>query len=423
MKIILCLGVAVLAALLAESSGLAGNPKGVAISLEEAFERALEYSPHLKAAEGGIGVAEANVQQARLVPNPELEWEGEEIAGSRPLISEAEHTLVLSQTIELGGKRSARTQRAESEIELAQAKLESLRLDLKANVASSYLEVSVAQKALALFGESIRLADSLSNATQLRVDAGAAATVEALRSRVAVTHIRLDSTRAASDWRSAKKSLASLWGLTEPDFEFVTGTLPPLTPVPRDGDLLALSETVPQLRVRRIEIEASRRDLAVAKSLGTPDLSIAAGPRFTTENGSKSFVLGVSLPLPLFNRNQGAIASATQTITVAELEHEAALVEWKSNVVSTLTAMEAAYNEAMTITDTMIPQASTVFQEIDRGYREGRFTYLELLTAEQDLINARERLLDVDSEYHHHRIEVERLIGRSLQELEESDAQ
>jgi cobalt-zinc-cadmium efflux system outer membrane protein len=109
MKTFVCLGVAFLVALLAESYGVAGSSQGTTVSLDDAFARALEYSPQLKAAAERIGVAEAQVRQARLIPNPELEWEGEETTGSRPLISESEHTLLLSQTLELGGKRSART--------------------------------------------------------------------------------------------------------------------------------------------------------------------------------------------------------------------------------------------------------------------------------------------------------------------------
>lgn len=392
----------------------AQSPGNSVLALEEAIERALGENPRLQAAARRIDIAAGQVRQARLIPNPEIGWQGEEITGDRRGFGEAEHTFILSQVIELGGKRSARIKSARSGVSIAEIDLESLRQDVLAKVTTQFTVAALAQRRLVLINLSIGLAEELRAAAQAKVDAGAAPTAEAIRAGVAVSNARLDSVLAHSEWVNAKTALAAVWESSAPDFDSVRSELPRAVGVPVLSSLLPLLEENPDMRRRTESIQRARLSLNAARALAVPDLTISAGPRFLADDRSQTFVLGVSVPLPLFSRNQGRIARSQSAIREAEWEHRAVVIELRSRLSEALQNMRTAVNAIKTMRDDIVPAATAAFEEIQRGYRQGRFDYLNLLAAQQDLIAARMRHLDALSDYHRQRIDVERLIGSPI---------
>ena len=394
-----------------------------ALTLPEAIARTLAHNPELKVAAQEIRIAEADIRQARLRPNPEIEWEGEDISGSMEGLGSSAHTIVLSQTIELGGKRSSRTKRAEAHVAVAEAGFEAVHLNVLAELAARFTRALVAQRRVGLRITGIHLAEELKRAARERVAVGAAATVEAIRADVAVSNARVDSVRASSEALNARRELAAMWAGAEPDFDSVTGDLPPRTLPPAVSELLRAENETPHLQRWSAATQRARDDLAAVRASAIPDITVSAGPRFFAENGNRTLVFGLALPIPLFNRNQGAVNGARRVIEQAEWQYDAARTQWQSRLLTTHEEMTATYSEATTIDNELIPQAQAAFEELQRGYRQGRFDYLDLLAAEQDLIAARERLLDAHGDYLMRRIEIESLIGRNLEELEDSNAQ
>ncbi|HUU44943.1 MAG TPA: TolC family protein [Acidobacteriota bacterium] len=393
----------------------------IALTLTEAVARTLAHNPDLKIAAQDIRIAEADVRQARVIPNPEIEWEGEDISGSMGGLGSSAHTIVLSQTIELGGKRSSRTRQAESHVTVAEADFEAAHLDVLAELAARFTRALVAQQRVELRIAGIRLAEELRDAAREKVAVGATATVEAIRADVALSNARIDSARGWSEATNARRQLAAMWGGTEPDFDSVTGDLPTCAPPPDVSVLLRAGDETPRVRHWSAAMQRAQNNLAAERASAVPDITISAGPRFFAENGNRTFVFGLSLPIPLFNRNQGAVVGARRKIEQAEWQYDAARTQWRSDLLTTHEEMTAAYNEATTIAEQVIPQAEAAFIEIQRGYRQGRFGYLDLLAAEQDLIAARERLLDAHGDYLMRRIAIECLIGQTIDDIGEHD--
>lgn len=392
----------------------AQSPGEAALSLEEAMGRALSANPRLQAAAQRVDIAAGQVLQARLIPNPEIGWMGEEITGDRRGFGQAEHTLVLSQVIELGGKRLSRIRSARSGVSIAEIDLESLSRNVLARVTSLFTVAALAQRRLVLINESIRLAEELRAAAQERVDAGAASTAEAIRAGVAMSNVRLDSSVVHTDWMNAKTALAAMWEAAEPDFDSVRTDLPRVVGAPAASRLLPLLEENPDIRRGTASIKRARHSLHVARALAVPDLTVSAGPRFLANDRSRTFVLGLSVPIPLFSRNQGEIARSQSAIREAEWEHRAVVIQLRAGLSEALQNMGTAAIAIETIRDEIVPAAIAAFEEIQHGYRQGRFDYLDLLATQQDLIGARMRHLDALSDYHQRRIDVERLIGAPL---------
>lgn len=408
------LGVTATIVLTGTSVAVSQAPRTNALSFKEAINRALTESPRLKAAAARIEFATGQVQQARLVPNPAFEWSGEEITGDRRGFGETEHTFALSQLIELGGKRSARIRHAQSGAGVAAIELESRQADVRANVTSLFIETAMAQRKLGLMSESIRLAGKLRSSAEERVMAGAAPEVETIRADVALSNVRLDSVIAHSGWMNAKTALAATWGANEPDFDSVSTALPEVTPPPGLPSLLAALNENPDLRQWEAELQRARSGLRAVRSLGMPDLTISAGPRYLASDNSHTFILGLSVPLPLFNRHQGDAASARSAVRDTEWQRIAANVNARSALSAAHTSMQTAFGAVATMRDVIIPAAESAAEEMQRGFRDGRFTYLDVLSSQQDLMHARVRYIETLSNYYQRRIDVERLIGSPI---------
>ena len=134
--------------------------------------------------------------------------------------------------------------------------------------------------------------------------------------------------------------------------------------------------------------------LGATRAMAKPDLTVSAGTKLIGENNRTGFVFGVSLPLPLRNRNQGEIVSGLHSVAQAEWAREAALLEARTELSVAYELMTMALSEVGTIQETILPAAEQAFDEIRRGYQHGLFSYLDVLTAEDDLIQTRARLID-----------------------------
>src|SRR5690606_13361923 len=140
-----------------------------------------------------------------------------------------------------------------------------------------------------------------------------------------------------------------------------------------------------------------------------PDVTLSAGYRHFTASGDGAFVGGVSVPLPLFDRNRGAVAAARVRLLAADDERDAALVDARAVLAEAHGALAAAYAEATTLRAEALPRAEDVAARIEEGYREGKFALLDVLDAQRTLAAVRARYADALAAYHAAAAAVDRL--------------
>ena len=217
--------------LLAASVAVAGEsrlnePTGV-LTLRQALALALSRSPELAAFDYDIRIGEARILQAKLLPNPEAEFTGENIAGSGDYAGgqRSENTLLLGQLIELGGKRRARVREATVGRDLAGFDYETKKREVFLKTAEHFVDLLAAQRRVALNEELVRLADEFFPAVVKRMEAGKASTLEKTRFDVAVASARIDLEQARRDVLAARQRLAAQWGSTRPRFASAVGDL------------------------------------------------------------------------------------------------------------------------------------------------------------------------------------------------------
>jgi len=157
----------------------------------------------------------------------------------------------------------------------------------------------------------------------------------------------------------------------------------------------------------------------VARSKATPDLILSGGVRYLNETKESAFVVGVSLPLPLFDRNRGGILEAHARLTKAEFERRAAEVRVNTMLAEAYQNLVSATNEVTTLHNEILPAAEEVFQATQEGYRLGKFGFLDVLDAQRTLFETRGRYFEALATYHKAVADLERLSGEELHTVPE----
>jgi cobalt-zinc-cadmium efflux system outer membrane protein len=382
-----------------------------ALTLEEALRRALENHPGLGAASSEVEAAEGRVQQAGLRPNPEIGVELENFSGDLEGTSESELSVLLSKRMETGGKRGARLAVARADRSAAGQDLRAARLDLVRDVQSDFVLALAAQRQLGLAEETLAISREVAATAQRKVEAGALPVVEAARARVAVSTAEIERERARDIVRSALERLAVNWGgRSVPDR--IQGDLDSLSAVPTADTLITRLPENPDLARWIYQADVQRARLRLERTLRAPDLDLGGGYRHLAADDRGTFLLGLSVELPLLNRNQGAIREAAAEINRTSFEQERTRRALERNLRDQTARLRIAQAEVRGLRRSVLPGAQEVYEGVRQGYEQGRFTYLDVLEARRFLAQANEAEIAALSELEQSRIEIDRLTGQ-----------
>ncbi|MBI5506187.1 MAG: TolC family protein [Deltaproteobacteria bacterium] len=377
---------------------------------------ALARNPELAAFSWDVRIAEAGQLQAGLRPNPVVTLEPQDLTGSGGYSGggRSEITLQLGQLIELGGKRSARMKTASLARDLAGWDYETRRIVVFSQTAQDFLDVLGDQHRLALAEESVGLAQQVVGTVAARVKVAAAHAEEATRAEVALASVRIERDRIERTLVAGRQRLAANWGNTQPRFDRVEGELDCVVQIPALEQLSQKLAQNPELARWATEISQREAALELERAKAKPDITVGAGYRRNEESGDNTLVLGVSIPLPSFNRNQGNIQEAEYRLAGTQEERRASELRVTTALQQSYQALAAAQAEISALKQTVLPGAQRVFATVSEHYREARYSFLEVLDAQRTLFAARSQLLRSLVDYHRAVLAIERLIGEPL---------
>ncbi len=195
------------------------------------------------------------------------------------------------------------------------------------------------------------------------------------------------------------------------------GALDVAREVPLFEMIASFIERNPDVARWRDEMALRRADVALEKAARIPDPILGIGSRRLRDLGANALTAGISIPLPLFNRNQGAIREAEYKIKEAEEAQRAAAVLAHHMVADAYQRLSLAYEEALALRDEILPAARESFVATQEGYREGKFDLLTVLDTQRTFFEATNQYIDALETYHVTRAEVERLIGTPLSDI------
>lgn len=391
----------------------AAEEQDTALSLQEALYQAAHHNPELQSYSLEIRAREAESLQAGLRPNPLVTFETENVFGSGPFsrIDAAESTLSISQTVEMGKKRLLRRQVADAETEIAQRDFDRAKADILARTSNAFFAVVAAQERRRLSEDLLDLATRVLTAAQERVAAGRGAQTETIRPRILVREQQLALDKAHRELAASRGALAALMGREKADFGPAAGDLSDFLATPDPKDLDRLLSDSPQIARQLAESERHQRTIRLEQARRIPDLDIEIGARYLRESEDVALILGVSIPLPLFDRNQGAIAAARSRAAQASANERSARLQSQAAFLATHQEMSAARAEAEALRDDIFPASRQALELAEYGYRAGKFGLMEVLDAQRTLVEAQEQYLESLSTFHRASSEMNRLLG------------
>ena len=387
--------------LLTALRGQAQEPPPAALTLASTLQRAVENNPTLAAQRYNERAAEALIEQAGLRPNPTLDVEMENFAGSGRVrgVDSLETTVQASQTLERGGKRGKRVALAGREREAAASEFAVRRAEVLAATAAAYVELLAAQQRLSLAGEPLKLARDTVAAVEIRVKAAVAPPAETARARAALASAQAEYARAEASLASARAALAAQWGGNSADVSGVTGRLQVPAVLPSEETFLAKLAAHPRLALQQSIIAGRRANLELEQAQAAQDVTVGGGVRFLREGNDAAFVAGVSVPLPFRNRNQGNIRAARETLTGAEQSVRAVEIELRVAFTAAWQDMTAAHTAAQNLRRDALPATEEAYLAVRRAYEQGALPLIDVLDAQRALVALRRELLDAEAGY------------------------
>jgi outer membrane protein, heavy metal efflux system len=409
--------VAVLAA-----TDIAQAQLGAEVTVDELVARALTDSPDLRAARAEIDAAVGRLQQAGLRPNPMLE-----LGGQKALSPDNNVMIGLTVPLDLNGRKEGRVGVAERELQMKRAQVRDRERRLAADVRTKAGELLAARRGLAVTDDLLTVNRDALRLVQHRVSQGATPPLE--ESLMLVEVNRLDATRQmlASRVDIVALQLKALAGMAPDAPLALRGDLAPSEPLP------ITDEAVRQALTARPDLEAARADVAMGaakirkeRAEGRWDASVNVGYQrqdfgfdlngITSTGGTRPiqdvfhyFGAGVSIMLPVRNRNQGNIAAASAEAQAAERRLQFAELTVRQEVAAALAQYEAARRSLEIYERGVRDIATRNLSVVRQTYALGRGTLLDVIAEQRRYIDIENGYTDALRQVYDARVEIDRV--------------
>ncbi|MEN7973094.1 MAG: TolC family protein [Verrucomicrobiota bacterium] len=372
------------------SISVAGIGDPGALTLDRALELARKNSPELRAAQIHAQATKSAMAASGRWENPKLEFEAEGLGGDMDPYQDAEYMLGIMQKFPIGGKlekerEAARHAAGASGHEAAERELEVLE-----KVRKAFVELLAQQETDKVRAEQEELGRALVKVAQRRLETGAGSELEVVQAELVLEETILSQTCCFGDLEAARVRLASLMGVPVKELALLTGSF--YEPVlPED---LAVDDACPQLQ--RLEAKASqlRSEALRARAGDVSDLSLGAGYKHDAREDISTFVFSASVPLPFSRRGRAEHAAGILRSEALMEEREYRRMELMRELATGVALFTGAMAEVDLMKNKLMPKAEEAYELSRSGYEAGRFSWLELIAAQQSLAEIRIRYID-----------------------------
>lgn len=414
--LVLCIAV-----LLLSPSVLAQKPEQEnTLTLASAIKRSLAKNPAFKVFTLRQISLDGQQQTQALTPAYQLGFEVENFAGSGELqgFDSAEFTVSLSSVIEMGGKRDARMGIGSHRSAMLAAENKITALNLLAEVTRRYIGVLTAQEDLILANKATQLAEEALVAVEKRTQAGSTPKAEIKRAMAVVGNTRLIAATKTQQLSASKFSLALLWNEkwneSSPSFSTVAGNLYHFSDDITFEKLYAKVKQNPAQLAFASEERLKSAQLRLAKSQSSTDIQWTLGIKQLQDIGDTALVAGFSVPLFSSSNNTGAIISAQAERDEVQARKATALLQLHNQLQQAYSSRKQAIYTANNLRKIIIPLLEEALAETKIAYQRGLYSYLDYLSARQELLNAKQALIASASAALLFGADIEQLIAEPL---------
>lgn len=386
------------------------------ITLYSALQRTLAENPELQIFQFRKKSLEGALAAASLRPVKSLAVELENFSGSGEFngFDQTELTVSLSSIVELGGKREARMDIVNRRVNRLEAQRQADSLDLSGEVTRRFIDVLSAQHRVALAETADKLAREALSAVKARARAGASADVDVKRALAAAaqTHLTVSSEKQRLSY--VKVALASLWGDSLPDFSRVSGDLYSFNHDISFDTLYHQVEQNPAVLVFASEQRLKDAQLRLAQTQSRTDISWSVGLRRIQATDDTAIVAGFSVPLFEKQRNRGALVSARAAREEVAVQRKAKLLTLRAQLYRAYSSRRQAIHIVADLRNNIVPALEQVLEETRQAYERGRYSYIDYVSARQELLSARRALIDAAAAALRYGADIEQLTAVAL---------
>ncbi len=370
-----------------------------AYSLEDVLGAVRAASPEIRTAALEAVAQQHEARQAGLWTNPVLSLEVEDFGGNRfgggsPLsgFDSAETTLSIGQTFRLGNKRRAERRAALARAALAEADRDATLRSLEREAAMVFYELAAAEQASTLAHDAAALAEQLAEAVKARVDAGKSPRTALERATAAKADAEAAAAAAAAQAQGLAFTLSSFWGGSQPARIATADMLLPLD-LPSPELVAERVREHPRLRFAEADRDARLAEHRAARANAYPDLTAAVGVRRFEADGSEALVASVSVPFPIFDRNQGNRRAAKARARATDYRAGTTAARLVGEAQRSLVSARTLDRRRAALVDEALPAARNAAEAARIGYRAGKFDLTTALDAQTTLIGVQRAVI------------------------------
>ncbi|MGE0127663.1 MAG: TolC family protein [Blastocatellales bacterium] len=400
------------------------GPAGTTV--EQLSDAAFARSRELLAARQTLAIARGRLIQAGLRPNPtfDVEQTSDYLTGRS---GEGNTAIGTTQVFELGGKRGKRVAVAQLEYDRAVAEVRALERQIAAEIRTAYAQALAAARQLDSAERLIALDQELARVTEARLREGDVAPLDLNLVRVEVDRLRAQTVQSRADLEAQLITLRTLAGFDPTESLTLAPALerPPLLGMTIGAATeIALRERA-DLQAARIAEELGDARISLAESQRTPNLAASVRysrsrsvfentPVGTLNDIDHLLTVGVSIEIPIRNRNQGEIAAAVGEKTQAKYRREFVEAIVKRDVALALNRYAAAAQSLAIYGGQVLPRAEENLRTIRAAYSFGEMPVLNVIAEQRRLVENQTQYNTALRDYYTSLAELERALGKPL---------
>ncbi|KAF3361661.1 putative cation efflux system membrane protein C [Chlamydiales bacterium STE3] len=376
-----------------------------------AVERTLNQSPLLQIASADTCSKKGEQQQSSLYPNPVVSYEIENFAGNKSWRGwgKREERYLYGQLFETANKRLYRYKAVSYQYYASLVGYEVSKLTVLNRLSRAFNAVAAAQELLIVAKEQANISQEVLAIAQKKVEFGKASFIQQSKAEVACEAAIQTYENALIEWEVAKKKLALLWGSTSPDFTEVVYPFYEIHPPMPFEECLTNLCNQPEVVKNVYEYLSAQKAWQLEKAKRIPNINVQIGYKADYETKEQGLMAGLSVPLPLFDQNQGNIQRAHYDMLKTGEQGKQLWLFLKSRLAISYDELQLVFSEANRFKNSILKAATQSFALAEKGYHEGKFEYLDVLDAQRTLFEMRQKYIQAIANYHNKRADIDYL--------------
>lgn len=374
------------------------------LDFDTAVQRTLDQSLVLKKEWHEIQAKKGLVKQTYLYPNPEFTYD---LQTSELGWRERQDIYAISQLIELGGKRQKQIKAATYIYYASLTEYEVSKLERLNHLSKAFIRVVAAQELAQLAMKHQINAQQSLDLISIKMENGKTSLTKQNKAKVALSFADINLKKAIAEFRAAKNSLALLWSSSCPDFDIVIYPFFEISEPPPLEEYLTRLCDQPEITQSLFKYMAAYHQLRFEKAIPIPNITVTLGYGYSS--GDEGVVVGAAIPLPIWNQNQGSIQKAYYNMLKIQDEGNQLRLFLKTKLSNAYLELRRSYLEVEELRNLVLQASNQALALAHEGYQQGKLEFEEVLSAQQFLLEMKEKYIGALVHYHNKRAEVDYL--------------